>query len=86
MDDIRAVMDAAGVRRAALFGISDGGPMSILFAATYPERTRALVLYGSFASEGRAIHHRVSVPPEQLQRQMDHLRRTWARPTRVFSK
>jgi class 3 adenylate cyclase len=49
MDDVRAVMDAAGSRRAALFGYSEGGPMSILFAGTYPERTTALVLYGTYA-------------------------------------
>ncbi|HLJ21828.1 MAG TPA: alpha/beta hydrolase, partial [Stellaceae bacterium] len=49
MDDVRAVMDAAGSEAAALFGISEGGPMSMLFAATYPARTRALVLYGSYA-------------------------------------
>jgi class 3 adenylate cyclase/dienelactone hydrolase len=49
MDDVRAVMDAAASERAALFGCSEGGPMSILFAATYPERTRALVLYGTYA-------------------------------------
>ena len=48
MDDIRAVMDAAGSERAALFGLSEGGPMSVMFAATYPERTRALVLCGTF--------------------------------------
>ena len=53
MDDVRAVMDAAGSERAALFGYSEGGPMSILFAATYPERTRALVLYGSYAKRLR---------------------------------
>jgi pimeloyl-ACP methyl ester carboxylesterase len=50
MDDARAVMDAARIDRAALFGISEGGPMAALFAATYPERCRGLVLYGSFAS------------------------------------
>jgi pimeloyl-ACP methyl ester carboxylesterase len=49
MDDVRAVMDAAGSERAGLFGYSEGGPMSILFAATYPERVSALVLYGSYA-------------------------------------
>jgi pimeloyl-ACP methyl ester carboxylesterase len=49
MDDVRAVMDAAGSERAAIVGASDGVPMSILFAATYPERTGALVLYGGFA-------------------------------------
>src|SRR5919204_5622043 len=47
MDDMQAVMDAAGLERAALFGISEGGPASVLFAATYPDRTNALVLYGS---------------------------------------
>jgi class 3 adenylate cyclase len=47
MDDMQAVMDAAGVERAALYGISEGGPASVLFAATYPDRTSALVLYGS---------------------------------------
>ncbi|MBV8835580.1 MAG: alpha/beta fold hydrolase [Alphaproteobacteria bacterium] len=49
MDDVRAVMDAAGSVRAVLLGASEGAPMSILFAATYPERTRALVLYGGYA-------------------------------------
>jgi len=49
MDDVRMVMDAVGSRRAAIFGNSEGGPMSALFAATYPDRTSALILYGSFA-------------------------------------
>src|SRR3954467_8345796 len=49
IDDVRAVMDAAGSERAALFGVSEGGPMSVLFAATHPERVTALVLYGSMA-------------------------------------
>jgi pimeloyl-ACP methyl ester carboxylesterase len=49
MDDVRAVMDAAGSTRAALLGFSEGGPMCIVFAATYPQRTSALILYGSFA-------------------------------------
>lgn len=49
MDDLRTVMDAAGVEQAAFFGASEGGPMSILFAATHPERVRSLVLYGTAA-------------------------------------
>ncbi|MBD0338301.1 MAG: adenylate/guanylate cyclase domain-containing protein [Thermoleophilia bacterium] len=49
MDDVRAVMDAVGSERAALYGYSEGGPMCCLFAATYPERVSALVLYGSYA-------------------------------------
>jgi DNA-binding winged helix-turn-helix (wHTH) protein/pimeloyl-ACP methyl ester carboxylesterase len=49
MDDVRAVMDAAGSERAALFGASEGGNMCVLFAATYPERTLELITYGIFA-------------------------------------
>jgi pimeloyl-ACP methyl ester carboxylesterase/class 3 adenylate cyclase len=49
MTDLQAVLDAVGADRPALFGVSEGGPMSILFAATYPERVRALVLYGTTA-------------------------------------
>ncbi|HSL11269.1 MAG TPA: adenylate/guanylate cyclase domain-containing protein [Actinomycetota bacterium] len=49
MDDVRAVMDAVGSERAVVFGVSEGGPMSMLFAATYPDRTVALVLYGTVA-------------------------------------
>src|ERR1700736_1936951 len=52
MDDVRAVMDAAGSERTALLGVSEGGAMSALFAATYPKRSAALILYGSFARTG----------------------------------
>lgn len=53
MDDVRAVLDAAGSQRAALLGVSEGGPMSMLFAATYPERTSSLVLCGAEVKEER---------------------------------
>jgi len=49
MDDLRAVMDAAGMEQAALLGISEGAPLCVLFAASYPDRCRALALYGSFS-------------------------------------
>src|ERR671933_2415460 len=49
MDDVIAVMDAAGSEQAVVVGTLEGGPMAMLFAATYPERTRALVLYATFA-------------------------------------
>jgi class 3 adenylate cyclase len=55
MDDMRAVMDAAGSERAALFGVSEGDPMSVLFAATYPDRASALVLYGSYARNSKLL-------------------------------
>jgi pimeloyl-ACP methyl ester carboxylesterase len=48
IDDLRAVMDAAGMEQAALLGLSEGSPLAALFAATYPDRCRALVLYGCF--------------------------------------
>lgn len=49
MDDVRAVMDAVGSKQAAILGASEGGPMAILFAATYPDRSSALVIYGGYA-------------------------------------
>jgi pimeloyl-ACP methyl ester carboxylesterase len=49
IDDVRAVIDAVGMEQAALLGMSEGGPLAALFAATFPERCSALVLYGSFA-------------------------------------
>lgn len=57
MDDVRAVMDAVGPKRAALIGVSEGGLMSVLFAATYPERTVALVLYGTEARTRRDVDY-----------------------------
>src|SRR5260370_32734053 len=48
--DVRALLDAAGSQRATIFGWSEGGPMSLMFAATYPERTSAMVLFNTFAS------------------------------------
>jgi pimeloyl-ACP methyl ester carboxylesterase len=57
MDDVRAVMDAAGSERAALFGYSEGGPMCMLFAATYPDRATALITHGSYARRIRSDDH-----------------------------
>jgi pimeloyl-ACP methyl ester carboxylesterase len=54
MDDVRAVMDEVGCERAGLVGVSEGGPMCALFAATYPERTSALVMYGTYARRSPA--------------------------------
>ncbi len=54
MDDVRAILDDLGSERAVLIGVSEGGPMSLLFAATYPERTQALILCGSEVREERS--------------------------------
>ena len=62
MEDVNAVLDAVGSERAALFGTSEGGPMSILFAASHPQRTSALVVFGAFAERG--THALKGVPGE----------------------
>src|SRR5437016_2206593 len=54
MHDVQAILDEIGSERAVLFGVSEGGPMSLLYAASYPERTAALVLYGSYAKRSWA--------------------------------
>jgi class 3 adenylate cyclase len=64
MDDVRAVMDAAGSQHAALLGISEGVPMSILFAATYPERVQALVCCGGMAKTTQADDYPIGTPVE----------------------
>src|SRR4051812_40882889 len=66
VDDVRAVMDAAGSERAALFGISEGGPMSVLFAATHPERVTALVLHGAMGRTTWAPDYPWAVPADAL--------------------
>ena len=77
MDDVRAVMDAVGSERAALFGYSEGGPMCALFAATYPERTRALVLYGSYARRLRTDDYPWAPTWEERLEAAAELEATW---------
>jgi class 3 adenylate cyclase/pimeloyl-ACP methyl ester carboxylesterase len=66
MDDVRAVMDAASSTRAALLGVSEGGPMCIMFSASYPQRTSALILYGTSAREAWAPDNPWGMTDEQL--------------------
>ena len=77
MQDLRAVMDAAHSERAALFGLSEGGPMSMLFAATYPDRVSALVLYGTFARMTQADDYPWGYPPEVLDRFVEAKVENW---------
>jgi pimeloyl-ACP methyl ester carboxylesterase len=77
MDDIRTVMDAAGSERAAIFGASEGGNMSILFAATYPERTVALVTVGIFAKRIWSPEYPWAPTPEQRQKDYEVVEREW---------
>ena len=71
MDDLRAVMDAAASERGVVFGISEGGPMAMLFAATYPERTRGLLLFGTVAdfTSGRDAENELV--------ELDRIERLW---------
>src|SRR5262245_45095544 len=77
MDDLRAVMDATGTSRAAIVGLSDGGPMSLLFAATYPERVASLILYGSFARRMWAPDYAIGVPTLDRQKYLDLIVQQW---------
>jgi len=77
MDDVRAVMDAAKCRRAILFGYSEGGPMAILFAATYPERVKALVLYGTYAKRIRSDDYPWASTAEERHRYGEEIESEW---------
>ena len=83
MDDVRAVMEAAGSTRAALFGISEGGPMSFLFAATYPERTVAVVAYASYAKWIRDTDYPWAPTREQHEKVAVIYERRWGEPMAV---
>jgi class 3 adenylate cyclase len=77
MDDLIAVMDAAGSERVAVFGTLEGGPMATLFAATYPERVSALVLYATFARATWAPGYDWAWPAELRDQQMEELIAQW---------
>jgi pimeloyl-ACP methyl ester carboxylesterase len=77
MDDVRAVMDAVGSESAALFGYSEGGPMCALFAATYPDRTRALVMAGSYARRLSAPDYPWGTSDEQFRAFIDQVEHQW---------
>ena len=77
MDDVRAVIDAAGWDRAVIWGISEGGPMAMMFAATYPHRVPALVLYGTFARFSRADDYPHGYPQKVNEQWVAALETTW---------
>jgi len=77
MDDLRAVMDAVDSQRAAVFGVSEGGNLSMLFAATYPARTVALVTAGSFAKRAWSPDYPWAPKPEARAQEYDLVEREW---------
>jgi pimeloyl-ACP methyl ester carboxylesterase len=79
MDDVRAVMDAAGAERAAVFGWSEGGLLSTLFAASHPERTVALVTFGIFAKRLRSPDYPWAPTPDERAREIELVEQEWGR-------
>lgn len=77
MDDLRAVMDAVGSERAALCGVSEGGNLCALFAATYPERTTALVMYGTFAKRIWSPDYPWAPTPEEREQAYELVESGW---------
>ena len=77
MDDARIVLDAIGSEETALIGDAEGGPMAMMFAATYPRRTRALVLVNTFARMLRAADYPIGMPEEAAERLLQIWERAW---------
>ncbi len=77
MDDVRAVMEAVGSERAALFGSSEGGPLCALFTATYPERSSALILYGAYPRVAWAPDYTCGVTPDRFHALIELIEREW---------
>jgi class 3 adenylate cyclase len=86
MDDVRVVMDAAGSERAALLGVSEGGPMCLLFAATYPERTTAVILVAAYARRLSAPDYPWGTPPEQYEAFVQENARDWGGPVGLAAR
>lgn len=80
MDDLRAVMEAVGSTKAVICGVSEGGPLSAVFAATYPEKTLGLVMFGSYARRLRSADYPWGPTPEEHERFVERILREWGGP------
>jgi len=76
-DDVRAVMDAAGSERAVVIGVGDSGPMAMLFAATYPQRVRALVLANTAARWTQDDDYPCGIAPDELDALVTRIKESW---------
>ena len=83
MDDVRIVMDSVGCQRAALLGVSEGGSIAALFAATYPERTSTLILYGGLVRKAWAPDHPWGMKPEEAEILYEKWHREWGGPVNL---
>lgn len=86
MDDVRAVMEAVGSHRAAIFGVSEGGPLSALFAATYPEKTLALVMIGTYAKRVRDETYPWGPTLKERESFFEEIHRRWGGPVGIESR
>ena len=77
MDDARAVADAAGIEQSVVVGLSEGGPLAILYATAFPERVSSLVLWGTFARIREAPDYPTGVPSELIDTFIDRVRTDW---------
>lgn len=82
MDDVRAVMEAVGSERSTVFGSSEGGAMSVLFAATYPDRVTSLVLYGAYPRLAAAPDYQEGFPQEETKRVLEAVASRWGQGAR----
>lgn len=86
MDDVRAVMDAVGSQKAVLCGVSEGGPMCNLFAATYPERTIALVMIGTYAKRIWDPEYPWAPTAEQREKFFEEIEHKWGGPVGIYER
>jgi DNA-binding winged helix-turn-helix (wHTH) protein/pimeloyl-ACP methyl ester carboxylesterase len=86
MTDVQAVMDAVGSERAALLGVSDGGPMCALFAATYPERTVALAMIGTYAKRVRSADYPWAPSEPEYAAFLEEIRTAWGGPVGLLTR
>ena len=80
MHDVQAILDAIGSKQAALFGVSEGGPMSLLYAATFPHRTSALVIFASYAKRTSAPDYPFGWDDQQWTRALEDIESNWGSP------
>ena len=80
MDDVRSVCDAIGSEKAALFGVSEGAPMCVMFAATYPSRTTAIVLFGGYARRRWAPDYPWGATAQREEAFLQEIERDWGGP------
>src|SRR6476469_8032255 len=80
MHDVQSILNEVGSERAALFGISEGGPMSLLYAATYSERTSALVLYGAYAKRSWSTDYPFGWKDAKWNNVLDNIEHHWGTP------